>query len=242
MRGDDVIYSLLKNFDHEHLIGREITIFRLTEESTESQPFAIISKKDGSMVNDIRIRFKSGKDAVIMSAPNSSGISVGSSPTLNSIISFNNNWILTEISSDTIYKLLPDFSMIPFLVRTPSIQSMNPEIFLNPDIFTDRFYFMRAIKKESGWPRAKLVYDRQDNTIFEYYLYNNDYVTEKVVNISLLGMMNNVNNEVAYWQKIETYQLVDAYKKGELKGKLKEIAANLGEEDNPVIMLIKHKK
>jgi len=37
-------------------------------------------------------------------------------------------------------------------------------------------------------------------------------------------------------------QLVEAHKKGLLKGKLKEIAATLDEEDNPVIMLVKHKK
>jgi len=37
-------------------------------------------------------------------------------------------------------------------------------------------------------------------------------------------------------------QLTEDYKKGILKGKLKEIAATLREDSNPVIMLIKHKK
>ena len=36
--------------------------------------------------------------------------------------------------------------------------------------------------------------------------------------------------------------LVEAYEKGQLKGKLKEIAANLDEESNPVVMLLKKKK
>jgi len=37
--------------------------------------------------------------------------------------------------------------------------------------------------------------------------------------------------------------ICQSYNKGELKdGKLKEIVAKLNEEDNPVIMLIKHKK
>ncbi|MDH6358178.1 hypothetical protein M2135_003185, partial [Parabacteroides sp. PF5-9] len=35
---------------------------------------------------------------------------------------------------------------------------------------------------------------------------------------------------------------LDAYEKGQLKGKLKEIAAGLHEESNPVIMLAKYKK
>ena len=35
---------------------------------------------------------------------------------------------------------------------------------------------------------------------------------------------------------------VEANKEGKLKGGLKEIASKLNEEDNPVLMLLKHKK
>ena len=41
---------------------------------------------------------------------------------------------------------------------------------------------------------------------------------------------------------LEASDLTEAYEKGQLKGRLKEIAATLDEEANPVIMLIKHKK
>ena len=51
-----------------------------------------------------------------------------------------------------------------------------------------------------------------------------------------------MNREIESYQKIEADELFEAYEKGQLKGKLKEIAAKLKEEDNPVIMLIKHKK
>lgn len=44
------------------------------------------------------------------------------------------------------------------------------------------------------------------------------------------------------WQLLDAPQLVDAYEKGLLQGKLKEIAAKLNEDSNPVIMLIKSKK
>ncbi len=36
--------------------------------------------------------------------------------------------------------------------------------------------------------------------------------------------------------------LIDAYNKGEFKGKLKKIASTLNGDPNPVMMLIKHKK
>jgi|GEM_PF-2332486 hypothetical protein len=52
----------------------------------------------------------------------------------------------------------------------------------------------------------------------------------------------NQNSDIALWQKYEALDLVDDLEKGELKGKLKDIAATLDEESNPVIMLAKYKK
>ena len=50
------------------------------------------------------------------------------------LVPYFGDWVLVDPSSDTIYKSEPDFSMTPFIVRTPSIQSMIPEIFLFTDI------------------------------------------------------------------------------------------------------------
>jgi len=51
-----------------------------------------------------------------------------------------------------------------------------------------------------------------------------------------------VNSEILSWQPLQAHELVETYEKGKLKGRLKEIAAELDEDSNPVIMLIKHKK
>jgi hypothetical protein len=116
---------------------------------------------------------------------------------------------------------------------------MDPEIFLFPKILTDRYYFMETAKKEErNFLKTDLMYDRQEEKIYEYSLYNDDYSNKQRI------VMNweTKNDGIIYWQKIETFQLVEAYEKGELKGRLKVIAAELGAEDNPVIMLVKHKK
>ncbi len=55
-------------------------------------------------------------------------------------------------------------------------------------------------------------------------------------------MGKNGNPNIAFCKKTDAYTLVEAYKKDQLKGKLKEIAAQLDKESNPVIMLVKHKK
>ena len=74
--------------------------------------------------------------------------------------------------------------------------------------------------------------------LFNYVVYNNDYSVNAPVNMNAIP----VNSEIASWQTLDVDQLTEDYKKGILKGKLKEIAATLREDSNPVIMLIKHKK
>lgn len=59
----------------------------------------------------------------------------------------------------------------------------------------------------------------------------------------LSGCGGNIQSSDKFEQHITPKQHVaPSYKKGQLKGRLKEIAATLDEESNPVIMLIKHKK
>ena len=160
------------------------------------------------------------------------------------VIPYDDSWILVEPSSDTIFRFFPDNSMIPFLIRTPSIQSMDPEVFLFPGILTDRYLFMKTEKKEynfstrQGFPKKYLMYDRQDEAILEYTVFNDDYSSKTIIDMT----QKTVNSEIAFSQKIEAYELVESYGKGQLKGRLKEIAAELNEESNPVIMLVKYRK
>jgi hypothetical protein len=197
----------------------------------------IISKHDGSIVREIRIPFKEIKTPIVRTGEASV------TPTYYLTISYQNNWILTNTSSDTVYKYLPDGNMRPFIVRTPSIHSMNPEVFFFLSAITDRYYFMYTFKKEfnfetmKGFPRTDLVYDRKENALFKCSVYNNDFSNKREVSL----MSRPINQEIVTWEALEATDIVEAYKKGELKGKLKEIAATLHEESNPVIMLIKHK-
>jgi hypothetical protein len=95
----------------------------------------------------------------------------------------------------------------------------------------------------TSYPRTDLVYDRQEKAIYEYAVYNDDFTNKKPVNMVFRDITLINNNEIAFMQRLEAYELVEAYGKGELKeGKLKEIAATLDEESNPVIMLAKYKK
>ena len=238
---DKANYANICNYDKDHLICYDSSVNNRDGEERGSQAFhVIISKQDGSITREIFLPFKTIKthkiykdEYVIVST--SEGYSI--SP-------YQNNWILVELSSDTIYKYAPNGQLTPLIVRTPSIQSMDTEVFLFPKNFTDRYCFMETMKKKvdfetmKGFPRTDLMYDWQEKAIFEYTVYNDDYSNKTQV-----PMRTPINDEIASWQILEAHRLVEAYTEGQLKdGKLKEIAAKLEEEDNPVIMLVKYKQ
>ena len=230
-------YLFLFNYDRDNLI--------CYDPHHEERAFVLISKQDGSIIREIKTPFKEKKYLHQIPANDPFGmVSPGGGD--NPLIPYNGNWILAEPSSDTVYMFLPDYSLRPYIVRTPSIQSMDPEVFLLLRHFSDRYYFMETIRNEynfntrSGFPQTFMMYDTREKAFFGYNVYNGDYSTKKEI---YMNVGRPVNHEIALWYPLETFQLVEDYKKGVLKdGKLKEIAATLDAEDNRVIMLIKHKK
>jgi hypothetical protein len=202
------------------------------------QAFMVISKQDGSIIKELEIPFKEKIITTLISKDEVKKLIFSVSPDHYPIIPYIDNWLLVEPSSDTVYSYLPDHTMAPFIARTPSVQSMDPAVFLLPGVLTDRYYFMETVKKVHRFPGAKLMYDKQEKSIFEYTVYNDDYSVKKPVYMKTQP----VKGEIATWQSLEAGPLVEAYEKGQLKGKLEEIATTLDEESNPVIMLIKHKK
>jgi hypothetical protein len=229
---DNNFYTEIVNYDKEYLM--------CYDSHNEERRFVLISKQDGSITKKIKIQFKKTKFLT-----QSLGNMMVGPGLYYTIIPFKGNWMLSELSSDTVYTFLPDYSLRPFLVRKPSIQFMYPEVFLIFRFFSERYYFMETIKNvydwdsRSGFPRYFFMYDKQEKAFFRYNVYNGDYSTKKEMYMNVLVP---VNHEIESWQALEAYQLVESYKKGELKGKLKEIAATLDEDSNSVIMLIKHKK
>lgn len=241
-------YDSMCDFDAEHLIctGAPRHYESNNPEFSPKQPdkpsFVIVSKKDGSIVREVAIDFEQAQPTQIVHV-GGGGINVYQMK-IFSVIPYHHSWILTEPSSDTIYHYLPDNSMKPFMARTPSIQSMNTKKFLFPGTLTGRYAFVKVVDKEeprSGWngfPETRLVCDREENAIYECTVTNGDYSIDKPIDM----MQTPVSAEIAFQQKIEADELFEAAEKGQLKGRLKEIAESLEEESNPVIMLVKHKK
>ena len=234
--GDTQFYLDIIDYDKDNLI--------CYDECNADIPFLLVSKQDGSITKEIITPFKEKK--LFHQVLRYEGGARGANPGLYSrIIPYNNNWILLEPSSDTIYTLMPDFSLRPFIAKTPPVHTLDPELFLILRLISDRYYFMESVKnvydfrKEEGFPRTYFMYDTQEKDFFSYMIYNGDYSYKREL---YMVMFTTINAKGELWATIAAFDLCKDYKEGKLKGKLKDIAAKLGEDDNRVIMLVKPKK
>lgn len=235
-KGKSLFYWEIFNYDKENLI--------CYDELNEEIPFLLISKQDGSITKEIKVPFKE-KKVFIQLLKYEGGIRTAGPGNYSRITPFKGNWILLEPSSDTIYTLMPDCSLRPFIAKTPPVHTLDPEFYLILKLVSDRYYFMESIKnvydfrKEEGFPKTYFVYDTQEKDFFSYIIYNGDYSYKKEL---YMVMFTPINTKGELWATIDAFELCRDYEKGKLKGKLKDIAAKLGEDDNRVIMLVKPKK
>ena len=234
--GDTQFYGEIFNYDKDNLI--------CYDECNADIPFLLVSKKDGNITREIITPFKEKKLFIQLLRYEGGTRAAGPGP-YSRITPFKGNWILLEPSSDTIYTLMPDCSLRPFIAKTPPVHTMNPEFYLTLKLVSDRYYFMESIKnvydfrKEEGFPKTYFVYGTQEKDFFSYIIYNGDYSYKREL---YMVMFTPINAKGELWATIDAFELCRDYKKGKLKGKLKDIAAKLGEDDNRVIMLVKPKK
>jgi hypothetical protein len=180
-------YGNIYNFDRESFICN-FTPFDIDVEETDKPPFVIISKQDGSIIKEIKPACQQKRPNTVTIRRNDMTVQAYSSNfPFTSIISRTENWILTVYSNDTVFSYFPDHCMTPLMVRTPSIQSGNPEAFLSPGILTEHYWFLQTEKAEPEtagttpadvrvfWPTTYLMYDRQERTIYEYTVINDDF-------------------------------------------------------------------
>jgi len=239
---EGIMNTHLYNFDKDNLVY--YNSFWGYENKENNHPFLIISKQDGSDIKEVNIPYREKIVPFLSIRDEKAKMTLMSIPSTSfPIIPFFSNMILAEPSADTLYIYYPNHIMLPFVARTPSIHSMDPKIFLFISTLTDRYYFMETVKKvydfstREGFPSVNIVYDTLEKVIYEYKVYNDDYTNKEEVHMKSKPL----SDEILNWQLLPVHRLIESNKKGQLKGILKEIAAELEEESNPVIMLMKQK-
>lgn len=162
----------------------------------------------------------------------------------NMFIKDNDGYILSAFASDTTWLLTSEMKKEPIGVRTPSVLSMEVPKFLLPIKNTPNYYFMYAVERSEEYPVDMYMIDKNSNQIYwlKNMLKNKDCINHEV-DLDLSGRIcdANIPTDLSI-QALGALGLIKANEDGRLSGKLKEIADNLDEGDNPVLMIMKFKK
>ena len=117
----------------------------------------------------------------------------------------------------------------------------DPLEFVRPLFDTPRYSFVFSVKRmwnreaDTGFPTTTYRIDKTNHQIHE---------VEKVTDANAEGsdrLIDFCEGENVWVSVYYPEALLDALEKGRLKGKLKEIAAKLHPEDNPVVMVCRFK-
>ena len=223
------------DFDKDYLVCFDEAIFMdmvKTETDNSRIYHFLISKKDGSIVQEISVPYEK------LNAPMVQVDGVTSITFVKTVMPLNKDMLIIQNSSDTIYRFTAkEHQLVPFLVKIPST---NPERLMTIGTVTPRYCFLQTIDKTfnpktgRGFPSHDLVIDRQTNDIFSSVVLNTDFSSKQQVDMIRLAQ----NGKVSCVQALQAHKLIEAYEKDELKGKLKEIASTLNEDSNPVLMIL----
>ena len=228
------------NFDEETMLFYDESGLGYSDDYNE-WPYFFVSKKDGSVVSVLNYRLPVRyPDRYIIRGTTADG--QNTTQPLYVTIPYNRRFgediIISDISSDTIYRLTQNREMIPLMVRKPSVhKSSDPVTILISTLYTDKFIVLYEITLD--WQNInqlhpkQFIYEYETGQISEIWFSNADipmfYASQP--DIDSPRNMNAQLLQIVYLKDQADY----------LQGDLKQLVASLDDEDNPVLMVVKFK-
>ena len=244
LRDADMMALILHDLDSRHLLCA-----RERKDATQPyRPYFRLSKEDGKADTLAMTvpRFLASNRKVLWD-DGSMNMAYGFMPLLSGCE--DRVW-LTAVALDTVFRLHPDQKTEPVLVprHAPTTDDEAPLLYFRG--MSDRFVWLswtprnvtvRMSDMQAGIRERNPVYmyDRNSRTWCEPVYRNRDLATD-TQDVSYIDL-----SSVPYGYALvllNPANLVEAYRNGDIVGeKLKQIAATLAEDDNPVLMLLKMK-
>ena len=234
------------NFDNETILVYDAARLAYPDGHIRNKrPYMLLSKRDGSIVysfniklpirylNRIAEQFETNGEVwtfpIEISTPNNKH--------------FGRDFVIANISSDTIFLLTQDRVLTPLFVRRPSIHSsVEPRRVLTTLLKTDKFIVLRLTTLDFDAAR------RGGRAIPPIFLIH-EFETGKTSEVSFMG-------EAGPWMfsfgqtaigknmdavLVPAFVFTRAYENNRLPDELKPLAASLDEEDNPVVRIVTFK-
>jgi hypothetical protein len=236
------------NFDKDNLLLCETMLsFSLKAENesaakTDSISYYMISKNDLEVKDSFDIKVPKKISPAVVHQGTSNGqqyVAVGiySYPR---VAKTKNGFVFSEISSDTIYRMNSERQMTPYIVRTPSVGAYEYLTGLSLDMDRPDFMLLRLLNMEGKDDNflnheKYLFYDKKSGQISDYKFVNADYPDLKNAGVNDEHQISKTGEYI--YAFLQASDLMEALEAGKLKGKLKEIALHLTDDDNPVLMI-----
>lgn len=244
-------FSPCYNYDDNYLIGYYHSFSRLTLCFKDTHPYYLISKKDGTLT-PLDITVPNGISCVLNVTKEklTTGEIYYDSPALPiyPLLMNGDEALIADFSLDTLYSL-KEGCLSPIAVKTPTARATTPPTVVAPELFTDSFMLFKAIpmyydKSDYYKPyfeAEKLIWNRNTNQIEKWDIYNSDIdVFKPTYPLAILDAFVERNMGVAFYT---AERLITLYNEGKLKGRLKEVASKLqDEEDNKILLIAKYKQ
>lgn len=237
---ENVKIGSMFNYDDKHLICYDNHNLDRQGEKVTEQPFFLFSKKDGKITRiPLTIQNRIGQSMHIERDGKKMVV------TMNNIAPMVKNGdevVLSDMGSDVVY-LYKKGKVTPLLKRNPGTMDFNPRSAMGVVMKLGDIVWLREVKKEVKGPRP-------DINMLTY-----DVATGEVNNLVLWDDVNftnpysvqsrNERQELPYNCTAANFQpdyLKKLNEQGRLTGRLKELAEEMLEDDNPLLILYKLKE
>lgn len=230
------------NFNDEALlVYDDVVIEPNFTHKTKKSPYRLISKKDGSDIEKLDLFFpvrysnrmalqddKGWRPVVIWSEDNKF---------------YGRDFMIADMSSDTLLLLTQDKKLTPILSRKPSVHDTDPKLVWQTYLTTDRFVIIGAWALDFNSEGGRIpmyMYNFETKEIFRSTFLDAEFgMSEWSMGMALGGATATAKNVHAGFVQAES--IINAYNKKQLNESATKFAANLDVEDNYVVRIIKFK-
>ena len=200
--------------------------------------FVRLSKKDGKVLEAKDFRRNKGDLSLMIEWEDDFKATVATPPFMPSA---DGGYLAAAFTLDTLYRITPENTWVVVGTRTPKVVQTDPMEFVRPLFDTPHYCFVTGIKRmwdrkaDTGFPITAYRIDKTNHQIHEF---------EKIADANYEGSDIHIEfcsgSDGNVWMAAYGAEaLMKALEKGRLKGKLKEIAAKLHPEDNPVVVVVR---
>lgn len=231
--------SKVYNFDDNTLlVYDDVIVDPGFEKKTKEDPYRLMSKKDGSLISVLDFHLpKRYSSQFIKKEENNRYRTIIMYFPQNKY--YGKDFMLADISSDTLYMLTQDKKLTPILTRKPSVHASEPRSVWATFLTTDKFMLIGLILLEFNSKEGKIpefMYDFETGEISKVSFTDTESVRREWYQHSTPAIAKNQTAEL-----VQASEIVGAYRKKLLKGKAEKSVMALNEDDNPVVRIIKFK-